>query len=107
MQRTNMFESTRELLIWVRKVWNCRAEWWELQGKVLVLQAAADPGGGGSSQLYLLSRVDVFVESFEGIDVELHELSEQVEVALQDVPRRAAAVDDAEQDVLWRERRSS
>lgn len=31
---------------------------------------------------YLLWRVHVFVESFEGIDVELHELPEQIEVAL-------------------------
>lgn len=51
---------------------------------------------------YLLRRVHVFVESFEGINVELHELPEQIEVALQDVPGRAAAVDDAEQDVLPR-----
>lgn len=52
---------------------------------------------------YLLRRVHVFVESFEGIDIELHELPEQIKVALQDVPGRAAAVDDAEQDVLSRD----
>lgn len=51
---------------------------------------------------YLFRGVHVFVESFEGIDVELHELPEQVEVALQDVAGRAAAVYDAEQDVLPR-----
>lgn len=54
--------------------------------------------------LYLLWSVNVFVESFEGINVELHELSEQIKVALQDVSRCAAAVYDAEQDVLPRDR---
>lgn len=33
-------------------------------------------------QLYLLWSVDIFVESFEGINVELHELSQQIKVAL-------------------------
>lgn len=36
----------------------------------------------GSRAVYLLWGVDVFVESFEGIDVELHKLSKQVKVAL-------------------------
>lgn len=58
----------------------------------------------GVSLLYLLWSVNVFVESFEGINVELHELSEQIKVALQDVSRCAAAVYDAEQDVLPRDR---
>ncbi len=33
-------------------------------------------------QFYLLWSVDIFVESFEGINVELHELSKQIKVAL-------------------------
>lgn len=32
--------------------------------------------------VYLLCSVDIFVESFEGINVELHELSKQIKVAL-------------------------
>lgn len=49
---------------------------------------------------YLFICVDVFVESLEGIDVELHKLPEQVKVALQNISGLAAAVDDAEEDVL-------
>lgn len=52
--------------------------------------------------MYLLWRVHIFVESLEGINVELHELPEQIKVALQDVPGCTAAVYDAEQDVLQR-----
>jgi len=49
---------------------------------------------------YLFLCVDVFVESLEGINIELHKLSEQVKVALQDISGLAATVDDAKQDVL-------
>ena len=56
-----------------------------------------------AEKLYLFRSVDVFVESFEGINVELHELSQQIKVALQDISRCTAAIDDAEQDVLSRE----
>lgn len=52
---------------------------------------------------YFFWCVDIFVESFEGINVELHELSQQIKVALQDVSRRTAAVYDAKQDVLSRD----
>lgn len=54
-------------------------------------------------QFYLLWSVDIFVKSFEGIDVELHELPQQIKVALQDVPGGAATVYDTEQDVLSRD----
>lgn len=52
---------------------------------------------------YLLRSVDVFVEPFKGIDVELHELSQQIKVTLKDITRRTAAVDYTEQDVLSRD----
>lgn len=50
--------------------------------------------------LYLFFGVDVFVESLKGIDVKFHKFSEQVKVALQDISGLAAAVDDAEENVL-------
>ena len=53
-----------------------------------------------ATETHLLLRVDVFVEAVEGVNVKLHELPEQVEVALQNISGRTAAVDDAEQDVL-------
>ncbi len=49
---------------------------------------------------YLFFCADIFVESLEGINVELHKLPEQIKVALQDISGLAAAVDDAEEDVL-------
>ena len=58
------------------------------------------PRACDATETHLLLRVDVFVEAVEGVDVELHELPEQVEVALQNVSGGAATVDDAEQDVL-------
>lgn len=60
-------------------------------------------GSTQSVKLYLFWSVHVFVESFEGIDVELHKLSKQIKVALQDISRCTTAVYDAEQDVLWEE----
>lgn len=50
--------------------------------------------------LYLFFGVDVFVESLKGINVKFHKFSEQVKVALQDISGLAAAVDDAEENVL-------
>lgn len=41
----------------------------------------SDPEAGH----YLLWSVDIFVESFEGIDVELHKLSKEIKVALEDI----------------------
>lgn len=39
-------------------------------------------GGTYVACVYLLSSVDVFVESFEGINVKLDEFSKQIKVAL-------------------------
>ena len=44
---------------------------------------------------YLCIGVDVFIESLERIDIELHQLPQEVKVALEDIPRLALAVHDA------------
>lgn len=99
IQRTSMLESTRELLIWVRNTWN----WGKAHCLTKDKQRLLNNGFYFSTfcySLYLFLCVDIFVESLEGINVELHKLSEQVKVALQDISGLAAAVDDAKEDVL-------
>lgn len=44
---------------------------------------------------YLCISVDIFIESLECIDVELHQLSQEVKVALEYIPRLALTVHNA------------
>lgn len=44
---------------------------------------------------YLCVSVDVFIESLECVDIELHQLSQKVKVALEHIPRLALAVHNA------------
>lgn len=44
---------------------------------------------------YLCISVDIFIESLECINVELHQLSQEVKVALEYIPRLAFAVHNA------------
>lgn len=49
---------------------------------------------------HLCIRVDVFIESLECIYIELHQLPQEVKVALEHIPRFALTVHNAVQDVL-------
>lgn len=52
---------------------------------------ATEPKG----EPYLCISVDIFIESLECINVELHQLSQEVKVALEYIPRLALAVHNA------------
>lgn len=56
------------------------------------------PRSTGSS--YLCISVDVLIESLECINIEFHQLSQEVKVTLEYIPRLALTVHNAVQDVL-------
>jgi hypothetical protein len=50
---------------------------------------------GALDKPYLCISVDIFIESLECIDVELHQLSQEIKVALEYIPRLALTVHNA------------
>lgn len=50
---------------------------------------------GALDEPYLCISVDIFIESLECIDVELHQLSQEIKVALEYIPRLALTVHNA------------
>lgn len=50
---------------------------------------------GALVEPYLCISVDIFIESLECIDVELHQLSQEIKVALEYIPRLALTVHNA------------